>query len=87
MFILFGGEAYYAKGGLNDFEGTFSTLEGAISWAQHKEQPYQGGWDWWQIVTLKEGVVRMVARTECTPHGADDEKFVAGVQILKGGEE
>jgi hypothetical protein len=43
-FMLFSGRNYYPKGGMQDFRGSFDTLEEAES-----ENRKSLGTDWWEI--------------------------------------
>jgi hypothetical protein len=52
MYLIFAGEFYYAKGGMNDFKGVAPT----VSWAHNviTQNIYpaktRDEWEWWQVV-------------------------------------
>ena len=64
---LFGGEVYYASGGMNDLIGMYPTLDAAKAAATEAVQ--SDGFEWWQIVDATSGVV--VLRSECKPYGGE----------------
>ena len=64
---LFGGEQYYACGGMHDLLGVYPSVDAAKAAAVEAEQ--QGRVEWWQIVDAAEGV--MLAQSEWLPYGAD----------------
>jgi len=64
---LFGGEVYYASGGMNDLLGIYPTLDAAKAAATEAEK--QGRVEWWQIVDTSSGVI--VAQSECLPYGGE----------------
>ena len=70
-FMLFGGEFYYAKGGLNDWLGTFNSLEEAFEYKkiQYPEYTYRE-LDWYQV--FDKTSMEIVARSEHYAHGNDD---------------
>lgn len=70
--ILFAGECYYARGGLNDLVGVYNEKQSAYNVIlANANGPLHVRWDWWQIVD--QATVKMVDRSECTPHGVDDD--------------
>jgi len=56
-FLLFAGETYYPKGGMNDFKGDFdSVLETQELFNKNYNNGKYDSWDWCQVVdssTLK----------------------------------
>lgn len=43
-YLLFAGNDYYPKGGANDLQGCFETLDKAITGHDPKTFDYDGGW-------------------------------------------
>ncbi len=70
QFMLFGGEFYYAKGGLNDWLGTFNSLEEALEYKKI-HFPGHSALDWFQVFDKES--LEIVARSESYAHGADDD--------------
>lgn len=64
---LFGGEVYYASGGMNDLIGMYPTLVAAKAAATEAVQSERV--EWWQIVDARSGVV--VLRSETKPYGGE----------------
>ena len=64
---LFGGEQYYACGGMHDLLGVYPSVDAAKAAAVEAEQ--QGRVEWWQIVVASSGVI--VAQSECLPYGGE----------------
>jgi len=64
---LFGGEQYYACGGVHDLIGKYPSIDSARAAAVEAEQ--QGRVEWWQIVVASSGVI--VAQSECLPYGGE----------------
>ena len=64
---LFGGQCYYAAGGMNDLIGMYPTLDAAKAAAA--EAVASERVEWWQIVDATSGVV--VLRSECKPYGGE----------------
>ena len=62
---LFGGQQYYASGGMNDLLGMYPTLEAAKAAATEAVESERI--EWWQIVAARYGIV--VLRSECKPYG------------------
>lgn len=77
MFLLFAGENYYAKGGMNDYIATFKTKDDAVQQGQLLVRAMNSCYrsiEWWHVVEIGEGgYIEMVARTKCTPHGNDND--------------
>ena len=48
-YLLFGGEVYYPRGGFDDYQGEFDSLEFAEAYAKEKF-PEANDWQWWHIV-------------------------------------
>ncbi|NOX95107.1 MAG: hypothetical protein GXP04_08420 [Alphaproteobacteria bacterium] len=68
-FIVFAGISYYARGGMEDFQGDFDTLEEAI---ENTPTKYDDRWDvdnepiwesihWWHVLDTETGRVEHVA--------------------------
>ncbi len=55
-YMLFAGSIYYASGGFNDYTGSYSSLEEAITEYTLRNKEEQGEvsnlWDWGQVVYL-----------------------------------
>ena len=57
MFLLFGGDDYYAGGGMADFRGRFESIEDAVRIAENSE--FNNSWsskgkcEWWAVVDAK----------------------------------
>lgn len=49
QFAVFAGEYYYPRGGWDDFQGTYATLEDAVSVGRQ--------WQWHHVVDLSTGSV------------------------------
>ena len=64
---LFGGQQYYAAGGMNDLIGIYPTLDAAKAAATEAVQSERV--EWWQIVAARSGIV--VLRSECKPYGGE----------------
>ena len=64
---LFGGQQYYASGGMNDLLGIYPTLDAAKAAATEAVQSERV--EWWQIVDARSQVV--VLRSECKPYGGE----------------
>ena len=70
---LFGGENYYAKGGMHDFIIDLDELERLKKQASQLYNtilPREENVDWWHIIDSESG--RFVAGTITQPWGADD---------------
>ena len=61
---LFGGEQYYASGGVNDLLGIYPSLDAAKAAATEAMQSERI--EWWHIVDASSGV--MVMQSECKPY-------------------
>ena len=61
---LFGGQQYYASGGVNDLLGIYSSLDAAKAAAAEAMQSERI--EWWHIVDASSGV--MVMQSECKPY-------------------
>jgi hypothetical protein len=58
MFFLFGGANFYASGGMNDFLGSFATLDEALAVAVESRADEDGDevtLEWWQVATFVDG--------------------------------
>ena len=64
---LFGGEQYYACGGMHDLIGRYPSLGSATAAAVEAER--LGRVEWWHIVDAAFGVI--VAQSECLPYGGE----------------
>lgn len=74
MYILFGGDCYYAKGGANDLLGTFDNMTEAIAKGQWLEKTPKPGrvysdLEWWHVFCTE--TLEIVAQSDVTPHGVD----------------
>ena len=70
---LFGGEYYYAKGGLHDFVTESNNLSQLNSHAQIIEnygEILYDTFDWWHIVDIK--TMKILTGSTCQAHGAED---------------
>lgn len=56
-FLLFAGASYYPRGGWNDFQGDFDTLEEAQAKGPLCRDVYYAGDfpDWWQVIDSSSG--------------------------------
>jgi hypothetical protein len=73
--LLFAGEAYYAKGGMNDFQGSYSSVESAMN----SVELFQYGifnqlYDWYQIIDQE--TLEVLARSENQAHGVGYNDYV-----------
>lgn len=64
---LFGGEQYYACGGMHDLLGVYPSVDAAKAAAVEAEQKWPV--EWWQIVDASSGVI--VAQSQCLPYGGE----------------
>lgn len=64
---LFGGQQYYACGGMHDLIGIYPSIDSAKAAATEAEQ--QGRVEWWHIVVASSGVI--VAQSEFLPYGGE----------------
>lgn len=60
---LFGGDFYYAQGGMNDFRGSFDTLDEAVSEGENMLT------DWFHVYDME--TLKRVAQSEYAPFGGD----------------
>lgn len=52
-YLLFAGETYYPKGGMNDFQGDFDTiLEAQKLFNKNYESNKYNSWEWCQVVEI-----------------------------------
>jgi len=65
---LFGGQQYYASGGMNDLVGIYPTLDAAKAAAAEAMQ--SGQIEWWHIVAARSAGV-VVLRSETQPYGGE----------------
>lgn len=77
-YMLFAGDSYYAKGGMQDFIGTYDTLaeallksEGCWEYCSVQEKEFWYEWDWYHVYDSHYGVI--VSGTRYQAHGADDK--------------
>jgi len=75
---LFTGEAYYASGGMQDFIGSYDSLEQAIDdskgewrYSAYTKEDYFYEYDWFQILDSHES--KIVSCSESQAHDADDD--------------
>lgn len=62
-FMLFSGEEYNSRGGMNDFKGSFDTLEDAINKGSYlRSKPKgRGSEDWFHVYdTIEKRIVHTV---------------------------
>jgi hypothetical protein len=72
--LLFAGEYYYATGGFNDFKGTFSSLEQAMSVVNAEAHNVRyDSWEWWHIID--SDTLGVVARSDYQAHGCDEDCY------------
>ena len=64
---LFGGEQYYACGGMHDLIGTYPSIDSAKAAAAEAER--EGKLEWWQIVVASSGAI--VAQSTCLSYGGE----------------
>ena len=74
-YLLFAGEAYYAKGGMNDFQGAFHDVASAklVVDAAATATLY-GIWEWWHIICQE--TLDVVERSDYQAHGCDEGCYV-----------
>lgn len=72
-FLLFGGQAYYARGGWNDFVEGFDSIEEAKIKAEslrvQKEREMEG-FEWWHVVDASTR--QIIFRSKGRPYGEKD---------------
>lgn len=51
-YMLFGGSVYYPVGGMDDFAGSFSTLEAAKDYAENTY--IDEDFEWWHVYDTEE---------------------------------
>lgn len=74
-YLLFAGESYYAKGGFNDFRGSYDTHEEAAQvLVDNFEGPASGTWDWWHVID--SSTLEVVDRSSNQAHGCDWDCYV-----------
>ena len=64
IYWLFGGEAYYPGGGMNDFILRFEQLDDAVAFAKEKRL------DWWHVLNIDLGMI--VRWSDQEPFGQKD---------------
>ena len=64
---LFGGQQYYAAGGVNDLLGIYPSLASAKAAATEAMQSERI--EWWHIVDARSG--KVVMQSECKPYGGE----------------
>lgn len=75
MYLLFGGDIYYASGGCNDLIGIYADKEEAIATGIAKETVPVKGYnhiyeiEWWHVFCTE--TMQIVAKSDFTPHGCD----------------
>lgn len=69
MYLVFGGECYYAKGGVNDLKGKFDLFADATQCVRDgtAEGRKWHAWDWFQIVNGNTG--ELVTKSHVQAHG------------------
>ena len=72
-YLLFGGEIYYAQGGMNDYLGGAESLDNLKDSEVLKNWGRQDGLDWWHIYDTQESC--FVAGTTQQAHAAPDLNF------------
>lgn len=74
--LLFAGESYYAKGGMNDFQGIFADVDSAKLIVDANATCGSGyyAWDWWQIID--QNTLEVLARSEWQAHGVKGNDYV-----------
>lgn len=70
MYLVFTGECYYAKGGMNDFKGVFDDLPTAASYcAERLRERGQHADEWFQIVD--RSTMQIVEQSDVQAHRND----------------
>lgn len=72
-YVLFGGDTYYAQGGIHDYLGESESLDSLKDSEVLKNWGRRDGLDWWHIYDIQER--RIVAGTTQQAHGAPDLNF------------
>ena len=72
---LFGGECYYATGGVHDRHGMYDTIADAVAEGKRQQTTEWSGWlydvhEWWHVVDITTGEI--VAGSEDQAYGAPD---------------
>lgn len=74
MVLLFAGESYYAKGGMNDFQGCFTDVHSAMNSVDiNLEGPSSKHWDWWQVICQE--TLDVISQSECQAHGCGENSY------------
>lgn len=74
--LLFAGESYYAKGGMNDFQGSFYDVYSAMNSVEiNQEEKSSLVWDWWLIID--QITLEVLARSEWQAHGVGYDDYVS----------
>ena len=68
-YLLFAGNDYYPKGGVEDLQGQFETLEAAIAGHDQNKFEYDGGWA--NVLCLDS--LKLVKRFNCGKWFEPDE--------------
>ena len=68
-FLLFGGEEYYARGGMHDFLSSHDTPLDALMEAGRLEKN-EDGIEWWHVYDCERG--KCCGSSEFQAHGAPD---------------
>ncbi len=64
-YLLFGGQFYYAKGGMWDYIGAFNTASDAMYYG--KQGHDKDHWDWYHVVNLQASMI--TGGTNSQAHG------------------
>ena len=72
---LFGGECYYATGGVHDRQGMYDTIADAVAEGKRQQAAEWSGrlhdvYEWWHVVDITTGEI--VAGSESQAYGAPD---------------
>jgi hypothetical protein len=66
-YLLFAGENYYPKGGMNDFKGSFDTVEESENEYYTNEVQRYNSWEWYQIV---DSETLDIVKQDGSPYGS-----------------
>ena len=67
MYLLFAGLVYYAKGGVHDLQGVYTTVEEATAQGQKLIQDEDIDFHWYHIYGITERAI--VAKSKAQAHG------------------
>lgn len=70
-YILFGGDNFYAEGGMHDFIESKDTLQELLLMVKQLQAKDAGAMDWWHV--YDSSLRRCVAASDSQAYGAPDE--------------